>query len=36
MREGGRKKTDGVKVRPSQNMPLWYIDYFELQLFEKQ
>lgn len=27
---------DGVQGRPSQNVPLWQIDYFELKLHKKE
>ena len=28
--------SEGDQNMPSQNMPLWHIDYFELVVFKKQ
>lgn len=36
MKEGTILVCEGVQDRPPPNMPLWYIDYFEQKILEKQ
>lgn len=33
---GTQNMTEGAQDMPPQNMPLWYVDYLELQALEKQ